>query len=241
MTSTVRPPPSEAPLLKVTGLRRFFELPDGREIRVFDKAHFELKIGEYAILRGPSGSGKSTLLHLLALLDFPDEGEIRIHGRAAQDFTEQERCAWRASSLGIVFQACHLRPERSLLENVLLRFRYLPAVPPCAAHTAAMEALDQVGLADRAAQPAGLLSGGEMQRVALARAVASRPSLLLADEPTGHLDEISGEHIRSLFERIHREGASLLIATHDPLITPPHGRAWRCENGQLTVERCGPA
>ena len=189
--------------------------------------------GEHVAVTGPSGSGKSTLLNLLGLLDKPTHGTIEIDGIDVGAASERERAAVRAHRIGFVFQSFHLLPYRTSIENVMLAQVYADE-PRRRRRAAAMAALAQVGLADRADALPTALSGGERQRVAIARALVNRPSLLMCDEPTGNLDTATTSELTDLLESLHRDGATLVVITHNPVVAGRAQRKIAIRDGQLT-------
>ena len=219
-------------ILQMEGVTKNFPSPAG-PVKVLCGADLLLQAGEFVALTGPSGSGKSTLLHLAALLDRPTAGQVRLRGEDVGNLLERERCALRAKSLSLVFQKFCLLPHRSVLQNVQMRFRYLPSVSRKEQIARARAALERVGLAALADRRVRLLSGGEMQRVAIARAIAAGPVLLLADEPTGNLDAKSAADAMSFFADLCREGTAILMATHNPALLPSCTRVLRMEEGHL--------
>jgi len=182
-------------------------------------------------IQGASGSGKSTLLQILGGLERPDAGEVRWEGESIYDWSRSKLAGWRSLSVGFVFQAYHLFPELSALENVEFPARLARRGDPAqGAHL-----LDQVGLGSRLHHRPGELSGGEQQRVAIARALRNNPALLLADEPTGNLDAATGHEIIDLLLRLHAErGNCLIIVTHDDRIAALGRQAYRLEGGVLS-------
>jgi len=203
-----------APVVQLCGVcKSFGSGPCYR--RVLDGIDLVVHAGTMVAVTGPSGSGKTTLLHLVALLDRPDQGEIFLNGRATRELDENVASRLRAEMVGMVFQRYHLLGHRTVLENVLFGFRYLP-VPRSEAIERSLAALEQVGLASLADRPARLLSGGEMQRVALARGLAKQPCLLIADEPTGNLDAICAQQVMGILESVRAQGVAVLLATHNP-------------------------
>ncbi|WP_311137078.1 ABC transporter ATP-binding protein [Streptomyces sp. I6] len=191
--------------------------------------------GDYITVTGPSGSGKSTLLNLVGLLDRPDTGTCHVLGRDTAGLPEAERGALRAELFGFVFQAFHLVPGRSALENVELGMLYGP-LPPARRRALAREAIERVRLAHRADADPRTLSGGERQRVALARAVAGAPVLLLCDEPTGNLDGANTRNILELLRRLHGTGMTLVVVTHDPDVARQGTRRLRVDDGTVAEE-----
>lgn len=221
----------DAAVLQMRGVTKSFETPRG-PVHVLRGVDVVIAPGSFVAITGPSGSGKSTFLNLAALLDTPSTGEVFFDGSDVSFLTERELCAVRKDRIGMVFQKFCLLPHRSAIDNVLFRFRYLP-VPKADARRLAEQALATVGLAGQADQPVRLMSGGEMQRVAIARAVARRPDLLVADEPTGNLDRKSAEAVMQTFERLHREGISILFVTHNDELLRYATRHLICREGRL--------
>ncbi len=189
--------------------------------------------GESLAIVGRSGSGKSTLLNLLAGLDAVDEGHIFYRGQDITTMDEDALALWRRQHVGLVFQAFHLIPTLSALENVAFPL-YPDRMRATERRRLAMERLEQVGLADRASHRPAELSGGEQQRVAIARALVYRPDLVLADEPTGNLDSQTGEEILALFHRLQAAGGmALAIVTHDDKVARFAGRVVRMADGRV--------
>jgi putative ABC transport system ATP-binding protein len=191
-----------------------------------------LDAGEHIAIIGSSGSGKSTLLHVLGLIDEPDAGSYRYDGVETTDLDQSARAGLRNREVGIVFQSFHLLGDERASENVALPLLY-GGVPRKERRRRAAEALDRVGLADRADHRPSELSGGERQRVAIARAIVRQPRLILADEPTGNLDTQTGLEILNLFSALHAEGLSLLVITHDPQVAGRAQRVLRMSDGAL--------
>jgi putative ABC transport system ATP-binding protein len=187
--------------------------------------------GEFVAVEGQSGSGKSTLLHLLGGLDRDFDGEARVLGCDLRAVKDAELSALRHTQIGFVFQSFNLLPALTALENVLLPDFFGAGVPD--AGRRAREALERVGLADKAGSRPAALSGGERQRVAIARALVARPPLLLADEPTGNLDARTGEGVIELFRQLHREGMTLLIVTHEARVSHAATRVLVLRDGVL--------
>jgi len=202
--------PSPPPLLSIAGLRK--ALPNGRVL--FDGLDLALAPGAFVAIMGESGVGKSTLLNLVAGLDLPDRGEVAIDGVALGGLDEESRTEVRRDRIGFVFQAFHILPHLSLAQNVALPL-VLQHASAAAAETRAREMLDAVGLPDRARDYPAQLSGGELQRVAIARALVHRPSLILADEPTGNLDpETAAKVLDLLAAQVRGSGAAAILVTH---------------------------
>jgi len=217
-------------LLHARGLTKTFGSGSG-QVRALDGADLDVTRGELVAVVGRSGSGKSTLLHLLGGLDRPDEGEIVLDGLRVDKLEEQRLTALRRQKIGFVFQAFHLLPELSGLENVLMPARL--ARDGSAAAERAEELLDRLGLARIAGRLPTELSGGEQQRLAIARALINDPALLLADEPTGNLDEESGAAVLDLLRHAADSGRAVVLVTHDRAGTDAADRVLHLERGRL--------
>ncbi len=206
------------------------------EVHALDGVNLEVAPGELVTVAGPSGSGKSTLLHLLGGLDGPDSGSVRFEGRDLAAMSESERTLLRRRRLGFVFQAFHLVPVLSALENV----EYPLWIDGCGRserRRRATAALEAVGLSERAAHRPDRLSGGERQRVAIARALVHRPGAVLADEPTGNLDSATASSILDLIETLRRDlGTTFLVATHDPELVARAPRRIRLRDGRVVED-----
>jgi putative ABC transport system ATP-binding protein len=194
----------------------------------------EVARGEHVSVVGPSGSGKSTFLNLTGLLDRPSTGVYEIDGIDTGALNEADRTSIRGQRIGFVFQAFHLLPYRSATENVMLAQLY-SHVPRRLRRSAAVEALEQVGLAHRADALPSQLSGGERQRVAIARALVNRPSLLLCDEPTGNLDSATAASVLGLLGELHSAGLTMMIITHDANVAARGQRTLTIRDGHLST------
>jgi lipoprotein-releasing system ATP-binding protein len=221
------------PLLRAEKLTKIFRSGD-EELVVFDDLNLEVRAGEFVALVGESGTGKTTLLHLLAALDTPTRGEVYFMGQRLSEFCLEERAGYRNVCVGFVWQMHYLLPEFSALENVVLP-QLISGRDFSLAKERARELLSEVGLANAAARRVGELSGGEQQRVALARALANRPPVLLADEPTGSLDQRTAQRVIELLERLHRDHhLTSVLATHNPDLARRAQRILRLADGKLT-------
>ncbi len=201
------------PVVEARGLTKIFPMPSGA-VTALQEVDLLLDPGESVAITGPSGCGKSTLLHLLGCVDTPTSGQVLIDGVDVAGLNDAARSRLRLTTIGFVFQRFFLLPMLTAGENVDLPQLEAGAIRrDCRRRT--LELLDYVGLADRVGHRPSQLSGGEMQRVAIARALANRPRIVLADEPTGELDEVTGEQIAALLHRVHLDGTTVLIATHD--------------------------
>ena len=222
-----------APALTADGLVRHFSRPDGETHTVLDGASLTLSPGEAVAIIGPSGSGKTTLIHLLAGLEQPSAGVVRVAGQALDGLDEDARASLRNQQVGLVLQQDQLLPQCTALENVLLP-TLARATRDAAAQGRAVELLEAVGLGDRAAHRPAQLSAGQRQRVAVARALIHEPSVLLADEPTGALDRGTSTELLALLLRVRAErNTALLIVTHDDDIVAGMDRALALVDGRL--------
>jgi len=221
-----------AELIRLVGVGRTFRSGD-IEVRALRDADLEVRQGDYLSIVGPSGSGKSTLLNIIALLDRHTSGTYRFEGTDVTELSEGARTGLRAHRIGFVFQSFHLLAHRTVTENVVLSMLY-NSVPPRERRSRALAALDRVGLGHRAGFRPGRLSGGERQRVAIARAIATRPAILICDEPTGNLDSASTESVMELFDDLRSDGLTLLVVTHDEAVSSRAERIVRMHDGRLS-------
>lgn len=218
------------------GLTRTFPMSSG-PVTALREVSIVIPPGDYAAITGPSGCGKSTLLHLLGCVDAPTGGSLLFEGRDAAALSDSERSRIRLARIGFVFQRFFLLPMLDAWENVELPQAEI-GLAPTARRARTRELLEYVGLADRAHHRPSQLSGGEMQRVAIARALANRPALLLADEPTGELDEDTGEQIADLFDRVHDDGTAIVLVTHNPRLASRAARHFTMTRGTLEESPC---
>jgi putative ABC transport system ATP-binding protein len=222
------------PIVEGRGLTRTFPMSSG-PVTALREVSIEISNGEYVAITGPSGCGKSTLLHLLGCVDAPTGGSLLFEGRDAARLSESERSCIRLARIGFVFQRFFLLPMLDAWENVELPQAEV-GVRPGERRARTRELLEYVGLSDRAHHRPAQLSGGEMQRVAIARALANRPALLLADEPTGELDEDTSEQIADLFDRVHADGTAIVVVTHNPLLARRARRHLTMKRGTVEAE-----
>jgi putative ABC transport system ATP-binding protein len=217
------------PLIKITNLKRDFVL--GSEIiYVLKGIDLEINKGEYVALMGPSGSGKSTLMNLLGCLDTPTSGSYILNGKDVSQMDDDELADIRNTEIGFVFQTFNLMPRTTALDNVALPMVYA-GYSKTDRNIRATEVLKQVGLDDRMDHKPNELSGGQRQRVAVARALVNKPSIILADEPTGNLDSKTSEEIMNLFNEIHANGNTVIVVTHEEDIAAHAHRIIRLRDG----------
>jgi len=220
------------PVIELRGLARTY--PGPPPVPALRPADLAIEAGDYVAVTGPSGSGKSTLLHLLGLLDSPTAGSYLLDGLDTSALGDKDRSALRGRRIGFVFQAFHLLPYRTALENVLLAELY-NQTPRGGRLQAAVEALDSVGLGHRMDALPTTLSGGECQRVAIARALVNRPSLMLCDEPTGNLDSTNAAALMGLLDRLNATGFTIVVITHDPGVAAHARRTITISDGVLST------
>ncbi len=219
-------------VIDARNLRKTYRIGD-QEIRALDGVNVLVQPGEMVAITGASGSGKSTLMQVLGCLDRPDSGEYFLDGEDVAKLSGDRLAGIRNRKIGFVFQGFHLLPKLTALENVELPLMYAGVSDP---RPRAAEALTRVGLGDRMNNESNKLSGGQRQRVAVARALVSKPSLLLADEPTGNLDSKTGAEILALFHNLNEEGRTIVIVTHDPDIAKFGRRRIHMLDGHVVSE-----
>jgi putative ABC transport system ATP-binding protein len=222
------------PILEARHVSRTFPMAAGPVTALFD---ISLRISgdEYVGVVGPSGCGKSTLLHVLGCVDVPTSGEVRFQDRDVGSLADAERSRLRLREIGFVFQRFFLLPMLTAWENVELP-QAEAGIARAARRLRTGELLEYVGLANRAGHRPSELSGGEMQRVAIARALANRPRLLLADEPTGELDQRTGDQIVALLDRLHADGTAVVVVTHDSAVAARAHRLLKMRDGQIVED-----
>jgi len=224
-------------LIELHDVARYYQMGDER-IAALDGVSFAIEAGEMVAIVGSSGSGKSTLLNLLGCLDTPSRGRYVLDGRDVQDLSDDDRARVRNRQIGFVFQSFQLLHRATALKNVALPLVYR-GVPARERQRLAAEALARVGLSHRLHHKPFQLSGGQRQRTAIARALVTQPSLLLCDEPTGNLDSTTTEDILALFQRLHADGHTILIVTHEPVIAARCPRAIRIFDGKVVADGKG--
>ncbi|MEX0830580.1 MAG: ABC transporter ATP-binding protein [Nitrospirales bacterium] len=204
-------------------------------VHALDDLNIEIDRGEFVAIIGQSGSGKTTLLDILGCLSHPTSGDYWLQGAHINQLPDSDLTTIRNQQIGFIFQTFHLLPRKSAVENVQLPLMYAGA-SRAQQQDRAQELLTRVGLQDRMQHHSNQLSGGQQQRVAIARALANQPALLLADEPTGNLDSQSGNEILSLFEELHRQGQTIVMITHDPLIAHRANRRITLLDGRVLAD-----
>ncbi|MEQ8175099.1 MAG: ABC transporter ATP-binding protein [Syntrophomonadaceae bacterium] len=221
-------------MIKIGNLKKEY-ISGSIQVLALQGVSFTVEPGQFVSIMGASGSGKSTLMNLLGLLDSPKEGTYCLNGIETSSLDEVGRAKVRNQKIGFVFQAFNLLPRLNALENVELPMIYA-GVKPAARREKAMAALERMGLADRYHHRPSELSGGQNQRVAIARALVNDPALILADEPTGALDTRNSEEIMGVFQELNRQGATIVLVTHEPEVARCSGRILRLSDGLLVSD-----
>ncbi|MCI6956100.1 MAG: ABC transporter ATP-binding protein [Clostridiales bacterium] len=219
-------------MIDIQDLCKFYQVGDDR-VRALDHATLHIYPREFVSIIGPSGSGKSTLMNIIGCLDVADAGVYKLDGLPIGEYSENELAHIRNKKIGFVFQSFNLIPKLSAEENVELPLIY-QKVPRGERQQRVREALEKVGLQKRAKHLPTELSGGQQQRVAIARALVTRPSLILADEPTGNLDSKTSQEIMDMFHELHRQGNTIVLITHDPGVARQAERAIHILDGRIT-------
>jgi len=218
-------------MIELERVERDFQVGD-EIVHALSEVTLSLPDGDYVSVMGPSGSGKSTLLNVLGLLDRPNSGRYSLNGVETTEQAEEQRAALRRNHIGFVFQAFHLVPRLTAAENIGLPM-LLAGVEPRERKARVHEVLDSLDLTERGHHRPDQLSGGQRQRVAIGRAIVMRPSLLLADEPTGNLDQHAGNDVVALLEQLNTSGITLVVVTHDPAIGQRARRRVRMVDGRI--------
>ncbi|MEW6758596.1 MAG: ABC transporter ATP-binding protein [Acidobacteriota bacterium] len=221
-------------MIELGGIAKTY-LTGGVETPVLHGIDLNIEEGEFVALMGPSGTGKSTLMNILGLLDRPSAGTYRFGGQDLTTLGDDALSAIRNRRIGFVFQLFHLLPRVNVLQNVLLPFLYTEPYPPDA-RDRALGLLKRVGLEDRVGFKPNALSGGQQQRVAIARALINEPALILADEPTGNLDSVATQEILAIFDRIHMEGRTIVMVTHEPEVASHASRVITLKDGRVASD-----
>ncbi|HTI73077.1 MAG TPA: ABC transporter ATP-binding protein [Candidatus Limnocylindria bacterium] len=221
-------------LIQLEGIKKVF-LTDEVETHALAGIHMEIKQGEYVSISGPSGCGKSTLLAILGLLDSPSDGTYVLNNQQVANLDHSQRARIRNREIGFIFQSFNLIGDLTVFENVELPLTYR-GLSSAERKQRAQEALEKVGMSHRMRHYPSQLSGGQQQRVAVARALGGRPSILLADEPTGNLDSKNGEAVMDLLRQLHREGATICMVTHDTRFARHADRQVHLFDGRIVQE-----
>jgi putative ABC transport system ATP-binding protein len=219
------------PLIRLDGVSKVF-LTEDVETHALSGVHLEIGKGEYVAVAGPSGCGKTTLLSILGLLDSPTGGNYTLNDHPVSNLSAADRARIRNREIGFIFQAFNLIGDLTVKENVELPLTYR-GMPGAERTRRVQDALEKVGMSHRINHYPSQLSGGQQQRVAVARAIAGSPSVLLADEPTGNLDSVNGEQVMGLLQELHREGATIVMVTHDPRYAEHAERSVHLFDGQV--------
>jgi len=219
-------------LLRVINVTREYEM-GGETFKALDNVTISIKKGEFVAIMGPSGSGKSTLMHIIGCLDRPTSGSVYIEKKNVVKSNDKQLAEIRNTHIGFVFQQFNLLRRTSALANVALPLVYAK-VPILKRQEIARNMLEKVGLSDKENNRPSQLSGGQQQRVAIARALVTSPSILLADEPTGNLDTKSGKDIMAIFRKLHKEGKTVILVTHDEYVARHANRIIRIIDGKIT-------
>jgi len=225
----------EQAMIRLEAVTKVF-YTDDLETHALDGIHLDVGKGEFLSISGPSGCGKSTLLAILGLLDTPTNGRYLLAGSDVTSLTPAARARVRNERIGFIFQAFNLIGDLTVLQNVELPLTYRQTMHGDERRKAAMHALERVGMSHRVNHHPAQLSGGQQQRVAVARALAGRPSILLADEPTGNLDSRNGEAVMNLLRELHREGSTICMVTHDPRYADYADRRVQLFDGRVVDE-----
>jgi putative ABC transport system ATP-binding protein len=221
-------------MIRLRGIERVFRI-GGEEVHALRGVTLEIAAGEYLSIMGPSGSGKSTLLNVVGLLDRPSAGRYELDGRDVTDLSDDEQARVRRERIGFVFQFFHLVPRLTAEQNIELPM-VLAGIDPAERRARLGRLLVEYGLEARARHRPDELSGGQCQRVAIARAMSMRPALILADEPTGNLDRQTGQEVIAVLERVHHDGGTVMLVTHDPEIGARAHRRLRMVDGAVVSD-----
>lgn len=222
------------PVLEAKNLCKNYTVGD-TDIKAVCGINVVINKGDFVAITGKSGSGKSTLMHMLGLLDTPSDGELILNGKNTKGMNEKELAAVRNKEIGFVFQSFNLLQRTTVLENVILPLIY-SEIPNSEHEKLALEVIEQVGLSHRLYNKSNELSGGERQRVAIARALVNKPSLILADEPTGNLDSKTGDEIEKMLVNLNKQGITIIMVTHDMELANIAQRTIVLKDGSITDE-----
>ena len=227
-------PQNKMPLLELRDIHKTYHL-GGETIRALDGVSLDIDSGEFISIIGPSGSGKSTLMHIIGCLDSPTSGTINLDGVMIHNASARQLASIRNKKIGFVFQFFNLLPKLTVRQNVELPMIY-SGFSSKERHERAMNALESVDMEDRSKHRPSQLSGGQQQRTAIARALVNNPKIIFADEPTGNLDSNTGERILQMFDKLHTEGKTVMLVTHDPDIAAVTPRRIEIRDGKIANE-----
>ena len=223
-------------LIHLKDINKIFQLDEDLTFQALKDINLSIDKGEFVAIVGPSGSGKSTLMNILGLLDRPSSGEYDLEGHNVAQLSNNHLAELRNKKIGFVFQSFNLLPRTSAVDNVSLPLIY-SGVPAIERIQRAKKALDAVGLSDKYNSRPNQLSGGQQQRVAIARAIVTNPDIIFADEPTGNLDSRSGAEAMALLQKLHDEGKTVILITHDSITAAHAKRIIRVKDGEITMEK----
>jgi putative ABC transport system ATP-binding protein len=223
------------PVIELSEVVKTYPLPAGEVVAV-DHLSLSIAEGEFVAIVGRSGSGKTTLLNLIAGIDRPSSGTVRVVGAELGSLSESELAGWRGENVGLVFQFFQLLPTLTVIENVMLPMDFAKKIPVGERRNRARQLLERVGVGDQADKVPATLSGGQQQRAAIARALANEPSLLLADEPTGNLDSATAGAVLELFADLNADGQTIVVVTHERDIRAIVGREVTLTDGRVVTD-----
>ncbi len=235
--SSVTSEASPDAIIALNGTTKSYAVRGGQTCHALRAVTLHIAAGEYIAVLGKSGSGKSTLLNLIAGLDQPTAGDLRVAGTNLQGASENALARWRGENIGVVFQFFQLLPTLTIVENIILAMEFVGKIPLAARRPRALELLQMVGLTDQAHKLPSMLSGGQQQRAAIARALANDPPIILADEPTGNLDSETAGEVNALFEQLVRQGKTLVVVTHDANLAQVAQRVIELKDGSVVSDR----
>ena len=228
-------------MIQLRNISKSYQRPGEGELKVLKEVNFEVERGEFVAIVGSSGSGKSTLMNILGLLDTPDSGDYELAGSKVSSMSASQLAKTRNSTIGFVFQQFHLLPRTTATENVELPLVYNDNKDLNGdTRKKAIDALCRVGLEERLTHYSSELSGGQQQRVAIARALVNDPDIILADEPTGNLDQLAGRQIMDLFSDLNKAGSTILLITHDQQLARQASRVVHIDDGRLSTASFAP-
>lgn len=225
-----------APLIEIQNLSKSY-FNDEVETPVLHNINLKINEGEFVAIMGPSGSGKSTLMHILGFLDSQTKGEYLFHGEPTEKMNDDELARVRATRVSFVFQAFNLLPRTTVYENVLLPLIYHPTIPSSQRREKTLKAIEAVGLTERKDYLSSQLSGGQKQRVAIARALVTEPELIFADEPTGNLDSASGIQVMASLQKLHSDGHTIILVTHESTTAAHAERIIHIRDGKIESDK----